>query len=73
MIGPKGITGSAKYTLPEIAHYRCGRKKVYGDLGTAQEVAKRCKEERGDDLVAYRCIDCTGYHIAHRQSAEVSS
>lgn len=41
----------------------CNRKKAYPDEKFAKRVARRIRQERGANVVAYGCGRCGAWHI----------
>lgn len=45
--------------------WSCFRKKAY-PLHVAERVARRIREERDADVIAYGCSNCGQYHVGRR-------
>lgn len=50
-------TGKARYTSPQEAHRQLARR-----------TKRRSKRQTYNKAHVYRCPDCAGYHIGHRES-----
>jgi hypothetical protein len=59
----KGINGG--WTMP--SKRRCDCKKLYSSEGRAMKYAKKRSLVTGEHFVAYKCVDCTGWHMAHAE------
>lgn len=57
--------------LAHLSNSRCGSKKVYGTEGVAARVAEERSEVSGEWILAYKCIDCTGWHIGHASTEQI--
>jgi hypothetical protein len=60
-MGPKGITG--EWHNP--AERRCNHKNPYDSQGFAEKRAKEQSEASGHHIIAYKCYDCSAWHIGH--------
>lgn len=52
--------------VPRFEHNiykRCKSKVRYPTEHDAQQMIKKCKEHRDDDLYIYWCAVCNGYHL----------
>lgn len=63
----QGITG--QWRPGWLGHWRCGRKSYFSNEKKAIKSAKRVSERSKENFIAYKCYDCTGWHIAHERKA----
>jgi hypothetical protein len=51
---------------------QCGKKERYSTIAQARSIAwrQRCRTQ-GDDIAAYKCQFCNGWHIGHRSAKKL--
>jgi hypothetical protein len=70
-MGPNGITSSV--TLAHLVHWRCERKSRYPKLAKALNAAERMEKRTREKFIAYECVGCGAFHIAHDKNPETQA